>query len=86
MPWPKTGTTLYNALLELRDKGRAIKRFVVCYVVWLGPMIYGMGVWSNARCVGVFPCCGQSGWLLSSSTATPPDTYRYISHTYIIKN
>ena len=30
MPWPKTGTTYYNAQLGLLDKDRAFKRLVVC--------------------------------------------------------
>ncbi len=39
MQWPKTGATHSHARLGLRDKGRAIKGLVVCYVVWLGLMI-----------------------------------------------
>ncbi len=30
--WPQTGATHYHAKLELPDKDRAIKGFVVCYV------------------------------------------------------
>ncbi len=42
---------LINAQLGLPDKGHAIKWRVVCNVVWLGSMIYGMFLWTNARCV-----------------------------------
>ena len=42
MPWPKTGTTPYNANLGLLDKCRYIKGLVVCYAVWQGSMIYWM--------------------------------------------
>ena len=43
--------THYYAQLRIPDKGRSIKDLVVCYVVWLGSMIYGMGLWTSARCV-----------------------------------
>ncbi len=69
MPWPpKTGATHYHEQLGLPDKGRAIKGLVVC--------------WSMARINDI--CDGSmdqrkvrsvsrvwSGWLSSSSTATP---------------
>ncbi len=42
--WPQTGAIQYHAHLGLPDKVRAIKGLVVCYVVWLGSMIYGMGL------------------------------------------
>ena len=51
MPWPQTGATHYHAQLGHPDKSRAIKGLVVCYVVWLGSMMYGMGLWASARCV-----------------------------------
>ena len=51
MPCSQKGATNYYAHLGLSDKGRAIKGLVVCYVVWLGSMIYGMGLWTSARCV-----------------------------------
>ena len=54
MPWPQTGATHYHAQLEPSEKGRAIKGLVVCYVVWIGSLIYGMGLWTSARYVGLF--------------------------------
>ncbi len=53
MLWPKSDAAHYHAPLGLPDKGYAIKAFVVCYVVWQGSMIYGMGLWilTSARCV-----------------------------------
>ena len=44
LPWPQIGATQYHAQqLGLSDKG-AIKGLVVCYVIWLGSIIYGMGL------------------------------------------
>ena len=34
MSWSQTGTTHYNAQLELQDKCRAIKVLVVSYDLW----------------------------------------------------
>ena len=62
MPWPQTVTTHYHAQLGFQNKSRAIKGLIVCYVVWLGSMIYGMGLWTIARCVGLVPCCGQDDY------------------------
>ena len=46
----------------LQDKGLAIKGRVVCYVVWLGSMIYGIGLWKSAMvAVGSF-FYGQGGY------------------------
>ena len=39
------------AQLGLPDRGRAIKGLVVCYVVWLGSMTYGIGLWTSEMCV-----------------------------------
>ncbi len=49
MPWPQKGATHYQAQLGLPDKGRAIKGLVVhfIYVLWLGSMFYGMGLWTS---------------------------------------
>ncbi len=47
MPYPQTGAT--HAQLELPDRVRAIKGLVICYVVWLGSMIYRMGLWTSER-------------------------------------
>ncbi len=49
MPWPQTGATNYHAQLGHPDKDRAIKGLFVCYVVWLGSMIYGMGLWTQRK-------------------------------------
>ena len=37
MPWHQTGATQYHLQLELPDKGRAIKGWVVCYIWDLEP-------------------------------------------------
>ncbi len=62
MPWLQKGATYYHAQLEHPDKVRAIQGLVVCYVVWLESMIYGMGLLTSARCVGRVPCYGQDGY------------------------
>ncbi len=62
MPWPQIGVTHYHAQLELPDKGRAIKRFFVCYVVCLGYIIYRIKVRGSGPLM-------WSGWLSSLSTA-----------------
>ena len=38
MPWPQTDATHYHAQLGLPEKGRAIKRLVVCYSWDLEPL------------------------------------------------
>ena len=60
--------------LGLPDKGCAIKGLVVCYVVWLGSMIYGMGLWTRESCKGLIPCCGQNGYR-AQVPQHPLDTY-----------
>ncbi len=54
MPWPNALPC--TAQLRIPDKGRTIKMFVVCLVVWLRSM-KGMGL----RTV-LIPCCGQDGY------------------------
>ncbi len=49
MLWPQTGATHYHAQLGLLDNGRVIKGLVVCYVVWLGSLIYRMVMLTSAR-------------------------------------
>ena len=44
MPYLQTGTTHCHAQLRLPDKGHAIIGLVVSYAVWLGSLIYGMGL------------------------------------------
>ncbi len=51
MSLPQIGASYNQAQLGLLDKGLAIKWLVICYVVWLGPLIYEMGLWTSARCV-----------------------------------
>ena len=51
MPWLQAGATHYHAQLGHSNKGRTIKGLVFCYVVWLGSSIYGIGLWTSARCV-----------------------------------
>ncbi len=49
--------------LSLPDKDCAIKGLFVCYVVWVGFMIYGMDLWTSVRCVSLFPGCRtQNGY------------------------
>ena len=62
MPCPQTGATQYYTQSGLTDKGCAIKGLVVCFVVWLGSMSYGMGLWTSTRCMGMVPCCGPDGY------------------------
>ena len=75
MPWPyKTGATHYQTQLGLPDKGRIIKGLFVCYVVWLGSIIYETGLWTCARCVV---------WSLVEvrmAIELKIDSYRYISY------
>ncbi len=49
MPWPKTGATQYHAQFRLPDKGRAIKKLVVCYSWDLEPldMLNGLALGYN---------------------------------------
>ncbi len=72
MPWPK------QAKLGFPDKGRAIKGLVVCYVVWLGSMIYGIDLWIRPKCL--VPCCGQDGYR-AQVPKHPIDSYKYIDIT-----
>ena len=51
MPWPQIGATHYHAKLGLPDNGRAIKGLVFCDEVCLGYMVYGINLWTSARCV-----------------------------------
>ena len=55
MPWPQTGTTHYHAQFGLPDKGRAIKGLIVCYLVLLETMIYGMSLWTKRKVRGSGP-------------------------------
>ena len=77
MPWPQKGATHYHSWLGLSDKGRAIKGLVVCYVVWLGTMIYEMDLWTSAVCVSLSLIVVRI--TTSSSTATP---HRYMQIQY----
>ena len=72
----------YKAHQGLQDKGRAIKGFVVCYVLWLGSMIYWMGLWTCARCVGLVPFCGQDVFR-AQVPQHPIDTYSLLHIGYI---
>ncbi len=79
MPWPQAGATHYHAQLGLLDKGRPIKGLFACYVVWLAYIIYGIGLWTSTRCVGLVPCCDQDGYR-AKVPQHPMNTYRYISN------
>ncbi len=71
---PQTGATHYYAHLGLSDKGRASKGLVVCYVVWIGSMIYGMiGLWDKYKVRGLVPC--KDGYR-AQVPQHPVDTYR----------
>ncbi len=76
MPLPKTCTTHYNTQLGLPEKGRTFKGLVICYVVWSGIGIYGIGFSTNERCVGLVPCCGQDGYQ-AQVQQHPIDKYRF---------
>ena len=78
MPWPKTIATHYHAQLGLPDKGRQIKGLVVCYVVWLRTMIYGMGLLTSIGKVVLSLPCGQDGYR-AQVPQHPIDSYRYVS-------
>ncbi len=55
----------------------SIKGLVVCYVVWLESMIYGMGLWDKRKVRSQIPCCSQDGFE-SEYRNNPMDSYRYI--------
>ncbi len=61
MPLPQTGATHYHAQLGPPDKGRAIKRLVVCW-----SMARINDLWDGSMCKrkvrGLVPCCGQDGY------------------------
>ncbi len=38
------------------------KAWMSAAVVWLGSKIFGIGIWTSARCVCQVPCCGQDGY------------------------
>ncbi len=61
---------LYSILIIYLDKSRAIKGLVVCFVLWLGSIINGMGL--LARCM--VPCCGQDGYQVQ----VPATFHRFI--------
>ncbi len=42
-----------QAQFGLANKGRVIIGLVVSYIVWLGSMIYGIGLWTSARCMSL---------------------------------
>ncbi len=67
MLWPQTGATHYHVQLGVTGKGRAIKGFIVCYIVWLGSLKW-MGLGTSARW---FPCCGQDGYRAQVPNNTP---------------
>ncbi len=62
MPSYQIGATHYHKQLGLLDKGRAIKEFVVFYVLWLGSM-EEMGLRTCTSCAGLVSCCVVSGWM-----------------------
>ncbi len=68
MPWPKRSETNYHAQLGLADKG-AIKGLVVCFVILLGSMNYGIG-FGQAQGAWSGPLLWP-GWLSRSSSTTP---------------
>ncbi len=58
---PKADATHFHAKFRLPDKGRALKGWVVGYVVWLGSMKV-VDLMTHARCVCLVPPCGQVGY------------------------
>ena len=77
---PNRRNLVRHTQLGLPDKGCAIK-LVVCYLIWLWSMIYGMNLWTSARCVGLVPRCGQDGYL-AQIPKHPINTYLHITYTY----
>ena len=69
MHWLQTVATQYRVQLGLPDKRRALKELVVCYVVWLWSMIYGMGL---------VPYCSQFNYR-AQVLQHPRDYNRYIN-------
>ena len=53
MPWLQTGATHCHAQLGLSDKGRAIKRLVVCNSLDLG--VFGLAKRSDPRLLSTVP-------------------------------
>ncbi len=47
MPQHPTGANHYHAHLGLPDRGHVVKGLVFCHVVWLGFIIYKMGLWTS---------------------------------------
>ncbi len=81
VPWPQTGPTQYHAKLRPPAKGRSIKGLVICYVVLLGSMIFGIGLLTSTWC-SLVPCCGQDGYRAQFPHQHPIDSYR----SYIYQN
>ena len=74
MPWPQTGATICTV-------STSRQRLVPYYAVWLGSMIYMMGLWTSARCVGLVLCCGQDGEQ-AQVPQHPIDTCRFNTNGY----
>ncbi len=70
MSWYQTGATHYHGQLGFPDKVHAMKGLVVCYVVWLGSMIYELFLRTSERCV-VWPL------VVFRMAIKPIDTCRY---------
>ncbi len=79
MPWPHTGVTHFHAQLGLLDKGRAIKGMVVYYILWLGSLIYGMGLWTSAKCA----VCSLVVVRMANELKYHNFPYQYIIHYWI---
>ena len=54
IPCPKQAVSLPGKVITSLI-GRSFKVLVFCYVVWLVIMIYGMGLWTSVRYVGLVP-------------------------------
>ena len=59
MPWPHRGHSLPCTVRTSRQS--SCNQRVGCLLSSLA-MIYGMGLWTSARCMGLVPCCGQDGY------------------------
>ncbi len=63
------------------SRQRSCNQRVVCYIIWLGSMIYGMGLWTSTRCmVGSLVVVRMAIDLKSA----PPHIFIQIHTTYII--
>ncbi len=74
-------TTNFTSCAARKSK----KSDVYLLVVWLGSMIYGMSLWTSARCLGLFPGCGQDGYQAQVPQQPPGHSYMQIRYNIFIE-